>query len=83
MAPGFRARRSPCNNPPADPTEKQDELASPQGLVERSDAGSNKALTPLEALTQPLIPLTKDFFTKFMKAFVESTQTRDREQAES
>ena len=82
MAPGSRARQSPRNNPPANPTEKQDELASPQSPARRSDASSNEAPTLLEAPTLPFIPLTKDFFKKFMKAFVESTQARDREQAE-
>ena len=81
MAPGFCARWSPRNNPPADPTEEQNELVSPQGPARRSDAGSNEAPTPLEASTPPLVPPTKDFFMKFMKAFVESTQAWDREQA--
>ena len=76
------ARQSPYNNPPANLTEEQDELASPQGLAGRSNTGSNEALTPPETPTPPLILSTKDFFTKFMKAFIESTQARDREQAE-
>ena len=85
MASELRARRNSHNNPPANPTRKQDELANPQSLATRSDTGSDKvptppkALTPLEACILPLVPLTKDFFTKFMKAFVESTQAQDRE----
>ena len=82
MALGSRARRSPCNNPPADLIGEQDELASPQGPIKRLDVSSHKAHTPLEAPTLPLVPPTEDFFTKFMKAFVESIQTRDWEQAE-
>ena len=82
MAPGSCALRSSCNNPPADPTGEQDELASPQGPVGRSDVGSDKAITLLEASTPPFIPPTEDLFTKFMKAFVESTQAWDREQTE-
>ena len=82
MAPESYARRSPRNNLPANPTGEQNELASPQGLARRSDAGSDKAFTPSEALTPPFVPPTKDLFTKFMKAFVESIQAWDREQAE-
>ena len=73
-------RRSPCVNPPVDPTE-QDELASAQGG--RSDAGSNKALTPPEAPTPPLVsPPAKDLFTKFMKVFMETTQAQAQALAE-
>ena len=63
MAPGSHTtRRSPYVNPPADIPGEQDELA---GAPERSDAGSNKAPTPLETLTLPLVSLpTKDLFTK-------------------
>ena len=74
MAPGSHAQWSSYNNPPTNPTEEQDELASPQDLVGRSDVGSDKAPTPLETSTPPLVPPTEDLFTKFMKAFVESTQ---------
>ena len=69
-------------------TREQNELAGPQGLAKRSDASSNKALTPPEASTLPKAPIspfflsTKDLFTKFMKAFVESTQAWDQEQSE-
>ena len=82
MAPGSRARRSPCNNPPANLIGEQNELASPQGPARRSAAGSNKAFTPPEAPTPPLVSPTKDFFTKFMKIFVKLTQACDWEQAE-
>ena len=82
MVPGSCTRRNPCNNPLAHLTREQDELASPQGPTERSDAGSDKAPTSPETLIPTLVPPTKDFFTKFIKAFVESIQARDREQAE-
>ena len=82
MAPGSCARQSPCNNLLANPTGEQDELASPQSPAKRSDAGSDEAPTPLEAPTPPFVPPTKDLFTKFMKAFVESTQAWDQEQTE-
>ena len=68
---------SPCNNLPADFTREQNELAGPQSPAKRSDAGNNKALTPSEAFILSLVPPTKDFFTKFMKAFVKSIQAWD------
>ena len=82
MAPRSYARRSPYNNPLANLTGEQDELVSLQGPVRRSDIGSDEAPTPSEAPTLPLVPPIKDLFTKFIKAFVESTQAWDREQAE-
>ena len=82
MAPRSRAQWSPCNNPLANPTKEQNKLTSPQGPAGRSNAGSNEAPTPLEAPILPFVSLTKDLFTKFIKAFVESTQTWDQEQAE-
>ena len=81
MAPRSRSWQNLCNNLLANPTREQDVLANPQSLVKRSDAGSNEAFIPLEALILSLVLLTKDLFTKFMKAFVESTQAWDREQA--
>ena len=80
MASGSRARRSPCINPPADPTGEQDELAG-QRPVRGFNTGSNeaptKALTPPEAPTPPLVPSsTEDLFTKFMKVFMETTQAQ-------
>ena len=75
--------RSPCVNPLDDISKKQDKLACNQGPIKRSYTRSNKALTFSEACTPPLVPfLTKDFFTKFMKVFVKSTQARDQEQLE-
>ena len=74
MVSGSCTRWSPRNNPLADPIGEQNELASPQNPVGRLAAGNNEALTPPEAPIPPLIPLTKDLFIKFMKAFVESTQ---------
>ena len=64
------------------PLESKISLPTPKGQIRKLNAGSNKALTPPEALTPTLVPLTKDLFTKFMKAFVESTQAWNREQAE-
>ena len=80
MAPRSCARRSPCVNPPADPTREQDELAG-QDLVRGFNAGSNEASTeastPPKALTPPPVPSsTKDLFTKFMKVFMERTQAQ-------
>ena len=81
MAPGSRTtRRSPRVNPPVDPTE-QDELAGTQGG--RSDAGSDEAPAPPEAPTPPLVhPPAKDFFTKFMMVFMETTQAQAQALAE-
>ena len=64
------AQRSSCNNLLANSTREQDKLASPQSPAKRLDVGSNKASTPPEAPTSPLILPTKDLFTKFMKAFM-------------
>ena len=50
----------------------QDELVGA-----KSNTSSDKALTSSEAPTLPLIPLpAKDLFTKFMKMFIETTQTQ-------
>ena len=73
MASGSYAQWSPCNNPLPNLTEEQNKLAGLQNLAERSDADSHKALTLFEALNPPLIPLIKNFFQKFIKAFVKST----------
>ena len=76
MAPGSYACQTFCVNPPIHPTEKQNEFADAQGLARRSNVGSNEALTPSEAPIPPFVsPPTKDFFTKFMKMFMETTQT--------
>ena len=77
MALGSCTWRNPCNNPLANPTGEQNELASPQSQAERSDVGNDKALTSPEALIPPLVPPTKDFFMKFIRAFIESTQAWD------
>ena len=70
-----------CGNPLADPTREQNGLAGTKSLARRSDAGSNEASIPLAALTLPLVPFAKDFFTKFIKTFVELTQAQDQDQA--
>ena len=76
MAPESRAQRSPCVNPPANPTGKQDKLAG-QGPIRGFNARSNEAPTkaPIrpEASTPPFIPLsTEGLFIKFMKVFIET-----------
>ena len=80
MVPGSCARWSPCINPPTNPTEEQDELAG-QGQVQKFNAGSDQAPTmaptPSQAPTPPLVLFsTEDFFTKFMKMFMETTQAK-------
>ena len=72
-------RRSPRVNTPVNPARELDELAGTQAPAKRSNAGSDEASTeaptPPEASTPPLIPPTsEDFFTKFMKVFMETTQ---------
>ena len=79
MALGSCIQQSPHNNPPANPTEKQNKLANPQSPAERSDAGSDKAPILPKAPILSLVPSTKDFFMKFIKAFVEFTQVQDQE----
>ena len=84
MAPGSCAYHSFYINIPANPAEKQDELAGAQSPARWSNVGSDKAPTkahiPLEAPTPPFVPLSaKDLFTKFMKVFIETTQARDQE----
>ena len=68
MAPRFYVWQSFCNNLPADA------FPSPQNLVEKLDASSKEVFTPFETLISSSIPLTKDFFIKFIKKFVKSTQ---------
>ena len=59
------------------PVGELDELAGTQGPAKGSNAGSNEALIPSKAPTLPLILLnSKDLFTKFMKVFMETTQTQ-------
>ena len=83
MALGSCARRSPCVNTPVDPAKELDELAGAQDPARRSNAGSDEAPTPLEASTPPLVPPTsKDFFTKFIKVFMETTQAQAQVLAE-
>ena len=51
--------------------KKQDKLAGPQDLAKRLDVGSNEAITFSKTPTLSLVLLMKDFFTKFIKVFVE------------
>ena len=79
MAPKSYTQQSFCVNFLADPTGEQDEHTS-QSPVQRFNVKSNeapiKALTPPKTLTLPFVPLfIKDFFTKFMKMFMETMQT--------
>ena len=76
-------RRSLCVNTPVDLAGEPDELAGTQGPARKSNTGSDEAPTeaptPPEASTLPLVPPTsEDFFTKFMKVFMEMTQARDQ-----
>ena len=73
MAPGSRTtRRSFRVNLLANISGEKDELAGA-----RSNAGSNKTSTPPEVFTPPLVPPpVEDFFTKFIKVFMETTQTQ-------
>ena len=86
MAPGSCAQRSPCVNPPANPTGEQDELDG-QGPIQEFNAGSNEA--PTKALISPeapspllVLPSTEDLFTKFMKVFMETMQAQVQALAE-
>ena len=86
MAPWSRSnRRSSRVNTLVDLAKELDELADAQGLIKKSNAGSNKAstkaLTPSEAPTPPLIPLpAKGLFTQFIKVFIETTQAQAPDQ---
>ena len=86
MTLGSYAQQSPCINPPHNPTGEQNELASQssvQGFNAKSNEALTKALTPLKAPTPPLIlPSIKDFFIKFMKVFMETTQAQAQAQTE-
>ena len=86
MAPGSYACRSPYINTPANLARELDEFAS-QGPARGSNVGSDEAFTkapnPPEATTLPLIlPPSKDLFTIFMKAFMETTQAQVQALAE-
>ena len=60
--------------PPVDFTE-ENKLVGTQDPVWRSDASSDKAFIPPKVPTWPLVPLfAKDFFIKFMKIFIKTTQ---------
>ena len=70
MALGSHTTRwSSCMNTPVDPAGELDELASTQGLVKRSNTGSDETFTQArispEASTPPFLPPTsKNLFTK-------------------
>ena len=67
------AWQNPYNNPSANPIGEQNKLAGPQTPAKRSDIGNNKASIFFEALIPLFVLLIKDFFTKFIKVFIEST----------
>ena len=83
MAPGSRTTcRSPCVNTLVNPTGELDKLAGP-GPARKSNVRSDEAPTPPEASIPPLVPLTsEDLFTKFMKVFMKTTQTKAQALAE-
>ena len=71
------ACQSFCVNTPADPDRKLDEFADTQNLARESNVRSNEAPTSLETSTLTLVLLpTGDFFTRFMKIFIETTQVQ-------
>ena len=80
MAPRSRTIcRSPCVNTLVDPAWELNKLAGAQSSARRFNAGSDEAPTPPEAFTPPLVHFTfENFFTKFMKVFMETTQARDQ-----
>ena len=86
MALGSCARRSFSVNPPADLIREQDELGGQgtvQGFNAESDEASTEAFTFPKALTLPFVPSsTKDFFTKFIKVFMETTPVQAEALAE-
>ena len=82
-----RACRSPCVNTPFNAAEELDEFAYAQSQARRSNARSNKALIeapiPPDASIPPFVPPTsKNFFTKFMKMFMETMQAQGQILAE-
>ena len=65
--------RSVCINFLDNSTKKQNKFTG-QGSAEIFNIISNKAPILFENLTSPLVfLLTKDFFTQFIKAFLENT----------
>ena len=83
MAPGSCACRNPRINTPVNPAGELNELTGAQGPAKRSKAGSDEALTPLEASTPLFVPPTsEDLFTRFMKVFIETTQAQAQALAE-
>ena len=77
MAPRFCVtRRSFYIITLVNPAKEFDKLADAQGPAKRSNPESNEAPTSPKAITLPLVPLTKDLFTKFMKVFIKTTQAQ-------
>ena len=81
MAPGSCFYQSPCVNLPTNLIGEQDEFAGAQDPVKRSNVGSNEifieAPIPLEIPTLSFVPpSTENLFIKFIKVFMETTQTQ-------
>ena len=78
MIPGYCTTcRSPHINTSVDLTGELNELVGVQGPAKSSNVSSDEAPTLPETPTPPLVLLlTKDLFTKFMKVFMETTQTQ-------
>lgn len=75
MALGFYACQSLIVNFLAVPAGELDEFASAYGPASRSNVGSNKVSNSPEAPILPFIPSPiEDFFTRFMKLFMMTTQ---------
>ena len=80
VAPGFCACWSSRVNTLANFAGELNELIG-QNPAKGSNAGSDKTFieSPPEAPTPPLIPfISENFFTKFMKVFMETTQAQDQ-----
>ena len=74
---GSYACQSLCVNSPVDHTE-QNKLVG-QSLARGFNAGSNKTSIKASTLQEtPILtlvpPFTKDYFTRFMKVFIETTR---------
>ena len=82
MASRSYIQQSLYNNTPVNFIGKQNKFAGSPSLARRLDINSNKAFIPPGAPTLILIFFTKDFFMKFMKAFVKLIQAQDQEQTE-
>ena len=83
MTSRFFAQYSLCNNFLANSIKEQDKFVGPQSLAKRSDASNNKAFTSFETFILSFVFYIKNFFTKFIKVFVKSTQAKNQEQTDT